>query len=129
MCNSCVFVSLPFVCTERHSREHQLHTSPLPALEPLLSSKRDPYKALLLHKTLDPPETAAPVVLKHKRQNMFTTNPCSNWRCRQRGLQVYKLTANGGKFVFIRFLQLCIFPLSPELPYFQPFLWFQRGWQ
>lgn len=61
--------SLPSVCIERHSREHQLHMSRLPFLEPLLSSKRDPYKALLQHTTPDPLETAAPVVLKHKRPN------------------------------------------------------------
>lgn len=76
ICNSCFCCSLPFVCKERHSREHQLHTSPLPALEPQLSSKRDPYKALLLHTILDPPETAVPVVLKHKRPNSFTKEPC-----------------------------------------------------
>lgn len=63
--------SLPFVCIEKHSREHQLHTTPLPALEPLLSSKRDPYKVLLQHMTPNPLETAVPVVLKDKRANMI----------------------------------------------------------
>lgn len=67
----CFCCSLPSVCIEKHSREHQLHTTPLPALEPLLSSKRDPYKVLLQHTTPDPLETGVPVVLKDKRANMI----------------------------------------------------------
>lgn len=72
----CFCCSLPSVCIEKHSREHQLHTTPLPALEPLLSSKRDPYKVLLQHTTPDPLETAVPAVLKDKRANMIDKKPC-----------------------------------------------------
>lgn len=73
----CVCVhDLLFVCTEIHSREHQPHKTPLPALEPLMSSKRDPCRALLLHTTPSPPGNAVPGVLKHTQTHI-------RWLCRQ----------------------------------------------
>lgn len=60
--------NIPFVCTEIHNREHQPHKIPLQAPEPLLSSKRDPCRALLLHMTPGPPGNAVPGALKHTQQ-------------------------------------------------------------
>lgn len=71
----CVCFSL-FVCTEIHSREHQPQKSPLPVLEPLLSSKRDPCRALQLHTIPSLPGNAVPGVLKpphtHTSLNVLT---------------------------------------------------------
>lgn len=57
--------NLLFVCTEIHNREHLPQKSLLQGLELLLSSKKDPCRALLLHMTPSPLGIAAPDALNH----------------------------------------------------------------
>lgn len=63
-----------FVCTRKHSKEHQPHNSPLPAPGLLLSSKRDPCRALQLHMTPNLPGNAVPAVLKQTKQVTVQTD-------------------------------------------------------
>lgn len=41
---------------------------------------------------------------------------------------VLALTTNWSEFIFVWFVQLCIFPLSPKPPHIQTLLWLQSGW-